>query len=610
MFQNLIDINPRTGIISFHSQRMALMSTEALGILRRDLVSTLGMERAKGFLMRYGWACGYNDGDAISKMFPWESKRELLLSGPALHTLEGIVTVEVEKLEFDEENITFCGHWKNSYEAEEHIRHFGFGDSPVCWTLVGYASGFVRRVFGKEVLAKEIKCRGKRDEHCYFMIKAVHEWDEKEREDLRYYHTESLVSELDRMYNQLRTLNQSILRSEEVYKKLTDLMLEGKTLPNLLNYLSEKINRSVVIEKDSLNEMVECAFRNKKHREAYRKGKEEKEGLNFQESLSTEAFPLMASGLKMGNLVVIGDKPLSQEERMIIERSNNVFTIYLFHQRSIAQSIWKMKEDFFEDILDGHYDEKFLKRRAQDLDIRIDDSARVIALKVTPKKETENVLDYILHKNPELNCFLKRDTIVIIATGWGDGKQVRPFLEQLKESLEEKFKCKRFYIGSGRVVHSLPDLGTSYQDALRIADFLQLAYPVYSSMATFEQLEPIILFVKGGDQEELIAFCRKTLGKLIEHDHVNQGNLLQTLKTFLANNGNLRKTAKDLHLSITGLRYRLERIESLCGVDLKDGNELFKLHLALQIHFTLQMIRQDHSFNYSKYDDKTKYLAD
>jgi predicted hydrocarbon binding protein len=587
-FQNLIDINPRTGMISFHSKRMALMSTEALGILRRDLVSTLGMERAKGFLMRYGWACGYSAGEAIAKMFPWESKRELLLSGPALHTLEGIVTVEVDKLEFDDEKIIFCGYWRNSYEAEEHIRHFGHGDSPVCWTLVGYASGYVRKVYGREVLVKELLCRGKRDDYCYFMIKPVDEWDEHEREELRYYQAESLVTELDRMYNKIQTLNQTILRSEEVHKKLTDLMLEGKSLPNLLNYLAGVIDRSIVIEKDNLNEIVESSLRSEQHLSAYRRWKETKSA-----PAAVDAFPLQASGHRMGNLVVIGDKDLSQQERIIIDRSNNVFTVYLFHQRSIAQSIWKMKEDFFEDILDGNYDEKYLNRRALDLDIRIDSFTRVVALKVSPREETENVLHYILLKNPKLNGFLKRDTIVIIDNGQCDNRQARQFTEELKESLEKKFRCHRFYIGSGRAVHSLRELGTSYQDALRISEFLQLAYPAYTAIATFEQLEPIIFVVKGGDQEELIAFCRRTLGKLIEHDRSNQGSLLLTLKTLLDYNGNLRKTAKDLHLSITGLRYRLERIESLLGMDLKDGNENFKLQLALQIHFALQLISQN-----------------
>jgi len=126
LFQNLIDINPRSGMMKLHSRRMALISTKALGILRRDLVSTLGMDRAKGFLMRYGWACGFNDGEVIQRMFQWDSKRELLLSGPSLHTLEGVGTVGADRLALNEEQIVFSVYWFDSYEAEEHIRYLGY----------------------------------------------------------------------------------------------------------------------------------------------------------------------------------------------------------------------------------------------------------------------------------------------------------------------------------------------------------------------------------------------------------------------------------------------------------------------------------------------------
>lgn len=588
-FQNLIDINPRTGIIKLHAQRMVLNSTEALGILRRDLVNTLGMERAKGFLMRYGWACGFHDGEAIQKMFRWDSKRELMLSGPSLHTLEGVVTVEVDKLEFDDEQLYYSGYWRNSFEAEEHIRHFGCSESPVCWTLVGYASGFLTYVFGKEVLVKEKFCRGKKDDCCYFVAKTVEHWEEHEQEDLRYYQAKSLVSELDRVYNEICTLNQTILRSQEIHKKLTDLMLEGKSLATLLGYMAEVVKRSVVIEKSTLGEILEASFLSAHHEEAYRRGKGQKD-----ESPAMDTFPLKANRKQLGNMVVIGDTPLSQQEEMIIERAVSVFTVLLFHQRSIAQSIWKMKEDFFEEILDGKYDENFLKRRAHNLEIHIDSHSHVLVVKGNPKDELENALHYILLKRPRVNAFLKQDAIVIFLPGRYDDRieDVKEFAAELKELLEEKFRSLHFYIGSGREVHSLAGLGRSYQDALGIAQFLQLAYPSDNVVATFEQVEPIVLFLKGADQNELIAFCHRTIGKLINYDQANKANLIRTLKTYLDNNGNLHKTAKELHLSIAGLRYRLAKIEELSGVSLKEGSSSFKLQLAVQIYFTLQLIKE------------------
>jgi DNA-binding PucR family transcriptional regulator len=66
--------------------------------------------------------------------------------------------------------------------------------------------------------------------------------------------------------------------------------------------------------------------------------------------------------------------------------------------------------------------------------------------------------------------------------------------------------------------------------------------------------------------------------------------LLPTLKTYLACNNNLKQAAYQLHLSIAGLRYRLQRIEELCGIDLDNAAERFNCYLAIQIYYTMQMI--------------------
>lgn len=541
--------------------------------------------------MRYGWACGYHDGEAIQKMFDWDSKEELILSGPSLHTLEGIVTVEPDELQFDSEKLYFTGYWSNSYEVEEHIRHFGTSDTPVCWTLVGYASGFLTKVFGKEVLVKEQQCVGKKDNRCFYVAKTIDQWEEEEREDLRYYQAENLFSELDRVYKEIQKLNQNILYAEEIHKKLTNFMLEGRSLSYILSFLADVLNRSVVIEKGNLGEILEACFKADTHENDYKMWKLSK---SLHQNVKLDTFELKANGILLGKMLVIGSEYLSKQQQMIIERAINVCIIQMFHQRAIAQSIWKMKEDFLEDILDGKYDEDLLRRRANDLDIRIDGHSRVLAIKLSLKEELENVLSFIVLKHPHINAFLKRDSIILILQGESEkaGPNVYEFLVSLKVLIEEKFKILKVYISSGRVVQSLAELGKSYEDALRITRFLQLAYPSYNAVATFEQLEPIMLFLKCADPEELISFCKKTIGKLIEYDQTNQNNLLLTLKTYLDLNGNLHKTSQKLHLSIAGLRYRIKRIEELCGVNLKDGAISFNFQMAIQIYFALKLINQ------------------
>ena len=80
--------------------------------------------------------------------------------GPQLHMLEGAVQVTPERFEVDVESGTFHGifRWDHSWEVETHVRDFGPQEEPVCWMLLGYASGYTSAFMGRPVLFKEVAC--------------------------------------------------------------------------------------------------------------------------------------------------------------------------------------------------------------------------------------------------------------------------------------------------------------------------------------------------------------------------------------------------------------------------------------------------------------------
>ncbi|WP_196426946.1 XylR N-terminal domain-containing protein [Paenibacillus validus] len=603
LFENIIDIDRRTGILTLDSKRMLLISAEAMGILRRDLVSTLGMERAKGFLMRYGWAYGYNDGDAVGKMFRWDSLKEYILSGPVLATMEGIVTVEIEALDIIEGEFYSHGYWKHSYEAEEHIRHFGRSDEAVCYSIVGYASGFLTKVLGKSVLVKESRCKAKGDDCCYFIAKTVDETDPDYQEDLRYYQAESLASELDAYNKEIQELNRIMVHSEEISNKLTDFMLEGKNLYHLIDFLSKAINRSIVIEKVKRNGINEAVWKAETDLQLYERWKEAGSSTGqFTESFTCDSFDLQANHSLLGTMVVVGANELTKQERMIIRRVVSVITTHLYHQRSINKWNWKMKADLFEEILRGNYDEQELRRRISDSGIDFSSAVKVVCIKLKSADELEHVMSYINLKFPLLEAFISKDRIVLIVSReWENSvrRSENPEMEEhnfetrLKNMLQRKFSQTNIYVGSGRVANSIVSLGKSYQDAYLITDFVQVSFLQENAVASFEQLEHIMLFIKSLDHDEFISFCHNVLGKLIDNDLVYQSDLLLSLKAYLDNSGNLANTSRELHLSITGLRYRIRRIEELCGINLNDGMSRLKYHLAVQIYFTLRLINKN-----------------
>ncbi|WP_313428616.1 XylR N-terminal domain-containing protein [Siminovitchia terrae] len=592
-FDNLLETNPRTGMITFNHKRMVLVSVEALGLLRRDLINTLGIDRAKGFLMRYGWEWGKKDGESLTSMYKWKNRKELILAGPVLHTLEGVVTVEPDQIELNEDSLYFTGFWRNSFEAEEHIECHGHGSDEVCWILSGYASGYLTSTFGKDVIAYEEICVGKGDPYCQFTAKTVDQLEGKHKKYLSYYKAESLVSELDRAYRELNDINQNIVEADKFQQDLTDFLLEDRPLAETVEFVANSIQRSLVI--DYYNRKIESAFSNDFDETVYNNWSD-----NFiyteEKNNDISTFPIRANNINLGRLVVIGQKKMSQKDQLIINRALSVFTIQMYHDWKIARSLWKKKENFFEEII-SNFDSGDFERFSHLFHFLPSNKNRVLSIKVEPAESRQDVMQCIKLNpaNTNKDIFTNDDYIYIVLTNEEDRKPLDEATNMLSQ-LSKEFCNLKFYIGIGRESRDMATLKKSYEDSRSISDFIHLTNPASNIISIYEDVKSVMMFLKGTDQNELIDFYKKTIGELVDYDSSNQSNFLITLKTYLDNNGNLQQTADELHLSIAGLRYRLEKIEGLCDVDLKTGEGRFNCQLALQVYFAI-------SINNSKNED-------
>ena len=63
----LLDFRPHEGVIRLHEQRVVILSAAAMGLLRKGLVTTFGMDAARRLLMRFGYADGTWEASARSK---------------------------------------------------------------------------------------------------------------------------------------------------------------------------------------------------------------------------------------------------------------------------------------------------------------------------------------------------------------------------------------------------------------------------------------------------------------------------------------------------------------------------------------------------------------
>lgn len=186
--------SPGDGRIWLQDQRMILLHSEALGSLRRELIDSIGLDKARGLLTRAGYVSGARDARLVRQQWPDAEPTAAAMAGTRLHALEGVVQVEVVHARYNAELGEYDGEfiWHNSSEDDEHIAAYGVGGSPACWMQVGYATGYVSTLFGRMIVFREVECRSSGAAHCRVVGKSAELWDDPEQ-DLFYLNAQDFV---------------------------------------------------------------------------------------------------------------------------------------------------------------------------------------------------------------------------------------------------------------------------------------------------------------------------------------------------------------------------------------------------------------------------------
>ncbi|NCF17505.1 MAG: AAA domain-containing protein [Haliea sp.] len=209
--KDLLRFELEEGRIWMGEERMVLLRSSELRALRRELIDSLGMERAKGLLIRMGYIAGQLDADTAKRLRPDAPLFDVFSVGPQSHMLTGQVKVIPVKLDIDEEANSFHGifEWQNSFEAEIFLAEYGVSYEPVCWTQIGYASGFTSRFVGRPILFREQGCVGCGEKRCRIEGRPSEEWEDGE-ELSSYYRPVRIADQLFALQSQVSLLRENL----------------------------------------------------------------------------------------------------------------------------------------------------------------------------------------------------------------------------------------------------------------------------------------------------------------------------------------------------------------------------------------------------------------
>jgi len=629
MKQTDLDMNRWNTLVSVenntagHNQRMLRMPSSALGALRRELIDTLGIERVKGFLLRYGWNCGVNDGILMQNM-EWENETELVLLGPKMHSLNGHVIAEPQVCEINikEGILKFAGIWKDSYEAHEHLKLFGKSEQPVCHTLVGYASGCLSTIMGKTVIVKETKCIAKGDECCHWVAKTLDEWenDPQIKKERQLYETDRLADELEETYEKLRVERDNLSKTYQIHQKLFKQVLHETGLQSFANIMYQTVKIPVLIEDNHFNLTVAGGYspiEAKKFVDEFNDWiQKQKETRKWKEIYNTVYLEINPQHKRLITPIYVrqkifgycsllyGEGTIKDVDKMVLEQAALACSLHLLNEQTRIHTEQRIRGSFLEDILNKRISMSDVVKHAHYLDFQLMEPYFMVAIqrRVEKKSFTEEIEfnDQFMNdllgllKSIQVNALFAQKSENVIALFSEDAllkRNIRKdiFCKRLLDFCTKQYPEFSFRMGVSSSISSIMDAPNLYDEslaALKVTSNRQ-------NIVSFDSLGLVGMLMQTKNLDTIEKFAYRILGNLIEEDKSKNMELTKTLYYYLENGANVHKTARAMNFSISGLRYRLSRLNEILQVDINTPYIKHEIYLALQSLIVLGVLEID-----------------
>ena len=103
----------------------------------------------------------------------------------------------------------------------------------------------------------------------------------------------------------------------------------------------------------------------------------------------------------------------------------------------------------------------------------------------------------------------------------------------------------------------------------------------HGTIVKFEDMSIVGTLINSNNMESIRRLAIKELKPIFDLKEQKKQELLKTLYVFLGNGGNLQQSMKDLSLSMSGLMYRISKLEELLKKDLRNPKESYDIWIML-----------------------------
>jgi sugar diacid utilization regulator len=299
-----------------------------------------------------------------------------------------------------------------------------------------------------------------------------------------------------------------------------------------------------------------------------------------------------------------GEAPPSALLRLVA----NLIALEVDRAKAPARASEAAVADFLEDLLDRRItDRENIAARAAELGCDLSAGAAVMVVRARPHQPEEGDWRARVLTVAERGArAVERTSLAALAeAGWsrhrvGPNDAVDPRAQRelvilcpaadaraghraataVLRELEASLPGYALTVGRSRHASDPVDLHRAGAEALlaaNVAEARGLAELSFEETGAYRLLLPAM----SEDPSELQGFFDETVAPLVGYDEQYETDLVRTLETFLDADGNVAKTAEKLFTHRHTIRYRLERVKDLSGLDVSstDGRERLSLGL-------------------------------
>lgn len=276
-------------------------------------------------------------------------------------------------------------------------------------------------------------------------------------------------------------------------------------------------------------------------------------------------MPIKYEGVIMGVIGISGEanvvKPFGELVKITAE--------LLLSQENIAnlQRVKeKEKEEYIFKWVYGYndYAKEFIEKgKMLHIDILI--KRRAVLIQSKKKiKDKENFLKYL--SLDEYHIALEEEKLLLLIRE----DRLEKFIEDIKEEID----LSNYYMG---ISEEKLNMGRAFYESIDAAE-IGIKLNLNNNIIYYENVSYIFAILESKNLGSMLQLGEKFCSKGYE------GELTKTFMAYLELNGEMNKIAKYLNIHRNTLNYRIEKIKSVTGKDIRNYSDLINLYLAYVIY--------------------------